>query len=486
MLEVILTHVENKNIDAFKELVPSCFDLTSVQMADRKYIVHYAADAGCIEIMQHILEQDSSYLELTDRAGKTPLMTAAMAGHTQLVEYLLRAGANAFHSLDINYIGKPDVTALYLANSNAKYAAANILLQHMLNDDNKDNILDFIRHPIEAVEYMLLSERISRLILDNPRLRSLLEKGSRLANNRVSFYKPKARRQSFYYELDLETGQAFKFSKNDVIGQGGNGVVYDFFCGSQRRAVKYFDEIWLEHEERVIDAQYEFKNRDLVYPGVNSFFYFSRRGRNESRVFDEYTVRDVTELIPGEILLSYIRKVTSTYQIAEIYLLIVQELLRVQTQVVHGDVKENNIMVYSENGELKVKFIDFGCSSKLTDLEADTYEGKKVAYMAPERFHRHFKPIIDPNTNQDVYSLGYMFDKLLKILQPNFREEICRYFPCIDNFMREAVRINATKRPKLQPFAEAFIVEYRSYLENRQVVVMRPVMEPESLGVCSL
>ena len=52
--------------------------------------------------------------------------------------------------------------------------------------------------------------------------------------------------------------------------------------------------------------------------------------------------------------------------------------------VVHRDIKPENILVIEDNGEVKIKFIDFGLSTFCLPFETKKYKCGTLGYMAPE------------------------------------------------------------------------------------------------------
>ena len=63
---------------------------------DREYSLHYSARAGRRDQLQLLLMEGDgfNYLESFNEFGETPLSIAANRGHLDVVEYLLRIGAN--------------------------------------------------------------------------------------------------------------------------------------------------------------------------------------------------------------------------------------------------------------------------------------------------------------------------------------------------------------------------------------------------------
>ena len=90
-----------------------------------------------------------------------------------------------------------------------------------------------------------------------------------------------------------------------------------------------------------------------------------------------------------------------------------------QHDVVHRDIKPDNLMVVEEEGKAVVKIIDFGESRLVDRIEGktvamNTFAGTK-AYMAPEML-RQDGSSMKPNytTSVDVFALGVTFLTLMK------------------------------------------------------------------------
>ncbi|MFC1492769.1 ankyrin repeat domain-containing protein [candidate division KSB1 bacterium] len=56
--------------------------------------IHEAAKSGDLQTVKNIIDSDPDKLESLDTGGYTPLLRAAIGGHTDLVEYLIDKGAN--------------------------------------------------------------------------------------------------------------------------------------------------------------------------------------------------------------------------------------------------------------------------------------------------------------------------------------------------------------------------------------------------------
>lgn len=76
--------------------------------------------------------------------------------------------------------------------------------------------------------------------------------------------------------------------------------------------------------------------------------------------------------------------------------------------LIHNDLKPENIKLIDENGDIRVKLLDLGLSVNFDpDSPANRLSGT-VEYMAPELFESR-----NPNQKSDIYSLGVIFYKLI-------------------------------------------------------------------------
>lgn len=86
--------------------------------------IHDAAENGDLETVKKLVSADSKLIDAPDREGKTPLHYAAAKGHLNVVEWLVKNGAN------VNARNSSGITPLYLAKGFGKKDVAQFLEQH--------------------------------------------------------------------------------------------------------------------------------------------------------------------------------------------------------------------------------------------------------------------------------------------------------------------------------------------------------------------
>jgi ankyrin repeat protein len=88
-----------------------------------------AAESGDLPTLTKLIEGDSATIDVKDACFWTPLMKAALNGHTEVVERLILAGA------DVNQIDKGGYSSLMLAASNNHSDIIDLLIRAGANID---------------------------------------------------------------------------------------------------------------------------------------------------------------------------------------------------------------------------------------------------------------------------------------------------------------------------------------------------------------
>jgi serine/threonine protein kinase len=85
-------------------------------------------------------------------------------------------------------------------------------------------------------------------------------------------------------------------------------------------------------------------------------------------------------------------------------------------RVVHRDLKLENFLIFEEDSKVKVKLIDFGFATKITD-EGLTEKLGSLPYMAPEIFNELFY-----DEKVDIWAVGILMFNMLTGRQPFYGE----------------------------------------------------------------
>lgn len=200
----------------------------------------------------------------------------------------------------------------------------------------------------------------------------------------------------------------------EVIGKGGMGAVYRarHIYLEEERAIKVIhgrlasDQAFVDRfqrEARILSR--------LHHPNLVHLFEFG--------TLDDDTSFMVMELISGESVLDRIRR-TRRISPAESIRIIRQAALGLHSAhekgIVHRDISPDNLLIIKlEDGEERIKIIDFGIAKPLFEITRDaatsTFVGK-TEYCSPEQCGLlEDGEIIDRRS--DIYSLGVTFYQML-------------------------------------------------------------------------
>lgn len=238
----------------------------------------------------------------------------------------------------------------------------------------------------------------------------------------LSRYKPDTEETADDHKTYKRIEEVFR-GKYEVVGvfrRGGNGSVY-FALHKELNAlvlVKTLNPEWAIHQE----AERRFKDEAIVtrrikHPGILEIYDLATDVRTErdEESGAEKTVKQgfiVMEHVPGMDLddkikqLSRLGKRMTNNEIAKIGQLAAKALDAAHKEaIIHRDIKPGNIMII-ENGELRVKVIDFGIAKQddPEDRKEHTQAGMIFGtchYMPPEQAQGH-----RVTHKADIYSLG--------------------------------------------------------------------------------
>jgi serine/threonine protein phosphatase PrpC len=144
--------------------------------------------------------------------------------------------------------------------------------------------------------------------------------------------------------------------------------------------------------------------------------------------------------------------VDETIALGRFLLAAAQALL--QVDLVHGDIKPENILVLSDFDSIAFKLIDFG---SVTDLFSETSRAGTASYLAPERFHE--APISE---RTEVFGIGV-----------TLFEAVTRAFPFGEIERYQTPRFHRAKRPvalnpNIPPWLEAVLLRCLSPRPERR------------------
>ncbi len=214
---------------------------------------------------------------------------------------------------------------------------------------------------------------------------------------------------------------AGKYRLESVIGSGGMGEVYqaEHIALHMSVAVKVMHEARATSEEHTRRFYREARAVSrLNHPNVVRILDFGK---------DEYSPYIVMEWLQGMTLFAYLRSRTAPMPLAEVQDLMLQALSAFEAahaqNIVHRDVKPENMFLTEVAGRRTLKILDFGLAhvevSKEEDggptlTKADTSAGTPE-YMSPEQCR---SLVVGPES--DIYSLGCVLTAMLQG-KPPFR-----------------------------------------------------------------
>ncbi|ESO10300.1 hypothetical protein HELRODRAFT_186281 [Helobdella robusta] len=85
--------LKNGDLDQVKALVEKDKRLVNLQLSTGRYPLCMAADYGQIDIIEFLVSQNAD-INVKDRHGISPLLSAIYEGHINCVKYLIEKGAS--------------------------------------------------------------------------------------------------------------------------------------------------------------------------------------------------------------------------------------------------------------------------------------------------------------------------------------------------------------------------------------------------------
>jgi ankyrin repeat protein len=115
-------------------ILPGCGDDAAEEAnIDETPALLIAAESGDLPTLTKLIEGDSPVIDVKDACFWTPLMKAALNGHTKVVERLIMAGA------DVNQLDKGGYSSLMLAASNNHPDIIDLLIDAGANIDQVES-----------------------------------------------------------------------------------------------------------------------------------------------------------------------------------------------------------------------------------------------------------------------------------------------------------------------------------------------------------
>ena len=155
----------------------------------------------------------------------------------------------------------------------------------------------------------------------------------------------------------------------------------------------------------------------------------------------------IMPFIEGASLKEYTKKkplsVDMSVELAIFLLKMSQFLIRLD--LVHGDIKPENIIVTQRKGKLVFKMVDFG---SITEAYSNVTRAGTPSYLAPERFRQ--API---NEQTELYAIGVTLYEVLTQKYP-FGEIEPFQTPSFDKKIKEPIKLN----PKIPKWLESVIL----------------------------
>jgi len=187
------------------------------------------------------------------------------------------------------------------------------------------------------------------------------------------------------------------FELHDQIGQGGMGTVFRAFDPSLNRnvAIKLLDEELAQNSKFVEEFIREAQNAAAIsHPNIVQIYFVGEHESNYYLVMELLTGRSLSTIVEQDGPLAEVLALRVAIEIAEAL-----KAAYTTNQMIHGDVKPQNIFVTYDHGS---KLLDFGLA-KLANVEVTVSDGVwgSAYYVSPERIGQKAEDF-----RSDIYSLG--------------------------------------------------------------------------------
>lgn len=429
-------------------------------------LLHITAGNGNLAAVDLVFKKYPIFLNKGDSYNQTPLFWAVKNACFEVVQYLIQQGADISqvykNPSDKEFHGK---NALDVALKNQYYAVANALILKTYSPFDIDTLLSLVQSAEQALDLANQAPELSQHILQDSRIRGLILSFPALKESEYSraiYQTSRPRSESTYTKIDLTTNTFTCFKPQQSLGSGSYGNVRLFTNAAKEHiAVKSLIKDWerpitttlasltpsLDKEARIFGQVYRAQNPVSTFHKI--------RKKNNTTLF--YTNRFVMPYMKGETLLHLLPTVMDVNLLAQIILEFAKELNRIhhiEPGIIHGDIGPKNILIYINNHQIHIMFIDYGRAYYLTDKSPWCIDEKYRfnTWYPPELCCRK-EATCKPNFNQDVYQLGYTLDYVLQ--KNKSYDALTHYFPSIGDFIDKAQEAEPFYRPVLNVFIDA-------------------------------
>ena len=329
---------------------------------------------------------------------------------------------------------------------------------------NKYKFLKLISLKFTFVEEIEKGETLSNNILRRVRLSSFLNSNYK---EMIFTSEDQIEMESFINTLKLITHQEDLNKKYIKIKEIYRGKQSHLYLGKnietkEQVVIKQIDQNCLDKSKRYETVLWE---RDII------FFLKKISHPNIVKVYDYFRTEEsfffILEYIPNGNLKSFLlnnRNILTQKELKKIMLELSTAILFLHSVgIIHRDLKPDNVLISKkENGEIKVKLIDFGFSKVLGKLDYLNEAYGTFSYASPEILNK-----IPYNFKTDIWSLGVIFyfiivgihpfgenEKDLKEIHHNILN--AKYYipdfvePKIKNLIQKCLNLDARKRPKIE------------------------------------